>query len=131
MRDRYGITQLLFEEGSTDKALIDLAKTIGREYVLQAKGTVIERAAKTDKIPTGEIEIKVSELNVLNEAQTPPFKIEDETDGGDDLRMKYRYLDLRRGVVREKLQLRHTGLLYPDFAGHTAHIYGSQPLSCY
>ncbi|MEL6558628.1 MAG: aspartate--tRNA ligase [Bacteroidota bacterium] len=107
LRDRYGITQLFFEEGSTDKALIDLAKTIGREYVLQAKGTVIERAAKTDKIPTGEIEIKVTELNVLNEAQTPPFKIEDETDGGDDLRMKYRYLDLRRGVVREKLQLRH------------------------
>lgn len=107
LRDRYGITQLFFEEGSTDKALIDLAKTIGREYVLQAKGTVIERAAKSNKIPTGEIEIKVTELNVLNKAQTPPFKIENDTDGGEELRMKYRYLDLRRQVVREKLQLRH------------------------
>ena len=107
LRDRYGITQLFFEEGTTDKALIDLAKSIGREYVLQAKGTVIERAAKTDKILTGAIEIKVSEFNILNKAKTPPFKIEDETDGGDELRMKYRYLDLRRGVIREKLQLRH------------------------
>lgn len=107
LRDRYGVTQLIFEEGSTDKALLEKAAQLGREFVVQATGVVIERTSKNDKIPTGSIEVKVSELTVLNPAKVPPFIIEDETDGGDDLRMKYRYLDLRRGVVREKLQLRH------------------------
>jgi aspartyl-tRNA synthetase len=107
LRDRYGLTQLIFEEGSTDKALLEKASQLGREFVVQATGKVIERTAKNDKIPTGEIEIKVSKLEVLNSAKVPPFIIEDDTDGGDELRMKYRYLDLRRNVVREKLQLRH------------------------
>ncbi len=107
LRDRYGITQLLFQEGISDATLIETAKSVGREFVLQATGEIIERSSKSDKIPTGDIEIKVTELKVLNKALTPPFKIENETDGGDDLRMKYRYLDLRREVVREKLQLRH------------------------
>jgi aspartyl-tRNA synthetase len=107
MRDRYGITQLFFEEGSTAAALMDSAKQVGREYVIQVKGTVTARLAKNDKMPTGEIEIKVTDLIVLNAAKTPPFTIEDNTDGGDDLRMKYRYLDLRRTPVRESLQLRH------------------------
>lgn len=107
LRDRYGVTQLIFEEGSTEKKLLEKAAHLGREFVIQASGKVIERTSKNDKIPTGAIEIKVEELTVLNPAKVPPFIIEDETDGGDDLRMKYRYLDLRRGVVREKLQLRH------------------------
>jgi aspartyl-tRNA synthetase len=107
LRDRYGITQLFFEEGSTPAALMESAKKVGREYVVQVKGTVTTRLAKNDKMPTGEIEIKVTELIVLNAAKTPPFTIEDNTDGGDDLRMKYRYLDLRRTPVRESLQLRH------------------------
>lgn len=107
LRDRYGLTQLIFEEGSTPKALLGKAAGLGREFVIQAKGEVIERTSKNDKIPTGDIEVKVEELEVLNPAKIPPFLIEDETDGGDDLRMKYRYLDLRRNVVRQKLQLRH------------------------
>ncbi|WP_100629459.1 aspartate--tRNA ligase [Algoriphagus formosus] len=107
LRDRYGLTQLIFEEGSTAKELLDKAGSLGREFVIQAKGTVIERTSKNDKIPTGSIEVKVVELEVLNPAKLPPFLIEDETDGGDDLRMKYRYLDLRRNVIRQKLQLRH------------------------
>lgn len=107
LRDRYGITQLFFEEGSTEAALMEAAKKVGREYVIQVKGTVAERLSKNDKIDTGEIEIKVTELILLNAAKTPPFTIEDNTDGGDDLRMKYRYLDLRRTPVRESLQLRH------------------------
>ncbi|MCH7411068.1 aspartate--tRNA ligase [Belliella sp. DSM 111904] len=107
LRDRYGVTQLIFEEGSTDKTLLDQAASLGREYVVQATGEVIERAAKNDKMPTGDIEIKATALKILNAAKIPPFIIEDETDGGDELRMKYRYLDLRRNVVREKLQLRH------------------------
>src|SRR5688572_1212368 len=107
LRDRYGITQLFFEEGSTAATLMESAKKVGREYVVQVKGTVTARLAKNDKMPTGEIEIKVTELIVLNAAKTPPFTIEDNTDGGDDLRMKYRYLDLRRTPVRESLQLRH------------------------
>ncbi|AMQ55118.1 aspartate--tRNA ligase [Algoriphagus sanaruensis] len=107
LRDRYGVTQLIFEEGSTDKSLLDKAAQLGREFVIQAQGVVIERTSKNDKMPTGAIEIKVSSLEVLNAAKVPPFIIEDETDGGDELRMKYRYLDLRRNVVREKLQLRH------------------------
>ena len=107
LRDRYGITQLFFEEGSTPAALMLAAKEVGREYVIQAKGIVAERLSKNDKLSTGDIEIKVTELTVLNTAKTPPFTIEDNTDGGDELRMKYRYLDLRRNPVRESLQLRH------------------------
>jgi len=107
LRDRYGLTQLIFEEGSSDKSLLEKASQLGREFVVQATGTVIERTSKNDKLPTGDIEIKVKSLEVLNSAKVPPFIIEDETDGGDELRMKYRYLDLRRNVVREKLQLRH------------------------
>ena len=107
LRDRYGVTQLIFEEGSTDKALLEKAAQLGREFVVQAAGIVLERTSKNDKMPTGDIEIKVDELTVLNPAKVPPFIIEDETDGGDELRMRYRYLDLRRNVIREKLQLRH------------------------
>ncbi|OOG76908.1 aspartate--tRNA ligase [Algoriphagus sp. A40] len=107
LRDRYGLTQLIFEEGSSEKSLLEKAAQLGREFVVSASGKVIERTAKNDKMPTGSIEIKVSQLDVLNAAKVPPFIIEDETDGGDELRMKYRYLDLRRNVVREKLQLRH------------------------
>ena len=106
LRDRYGITQLVFNEAS-DKALCDRANALGREYCIQVGGEVSERQSKNSKIATGEIEILVSELNVLSPSLTPPFKIEDETDGGDDLRMKYRYLDLRRPVVRKNLELRH------------------------
>jgi aspartyl-tRNA synthetase len=107
LRDRYGITQLFFEEGSTSAALMLAAKEVGREYVIQVKGIVAERLSKNDKLATGDIELKVTELVVLNTAKTPPFTIEDNTDGGDELRMKYRYLDLRRNPVRESLQLRH------------------------
>jgi aspartyl-tRNA synthetase len=107
LRDRYGLTQLIFEEGSTDKSLLEKAAQLGREFVVQATGTVVERTAKNDKMLTGDIEIKVEELNVLNPAKVPPFIIEDDTDGGDELRMRYRYLDLRRNVIREKIQLRH------------------------
>ncbi|PRY89621.1 aspartate--tRNA ligase [Mongoliibacter ruber] len=107
LRDRYGVTQLIFEEGSTAPELLEKAVSLGREFVVQTSGIVIERTSKNDKIPTGHIEVKVSDLEILNVAKVPPFIIEDETDGGDELRMKYRYLDLRRNVVREKLQLRH------------------------
>ncbi|OFX56707.1 MAG: aspartate--tRNA ligase [Bacteroidetes bacterium GWA2_30_7] len=107
LRDRYGITQLMFEEGKTSREVISLAKNIGREYVIQITGDVIERISKNLKIPTGEIEIKVTELNVLNISQTPPFTIEDHTDGGDELRMQYRYLDLRRNEVKQNIILRH------------------------
>ncbi len=106
LRDRYGITQLAFNM-DWDKSLCEQARSLGREFVLQVKGTVIERESKNKNIATGEIEIKVSELLILNQAITPPFTIEDETDGGDELRMKYRYLDLRRNAVRKNLELRH------------------------
>lgn len=106
LRDRYGITQLVFDENYTDKKLFDVARSIGREFVLQATGTVIERASKTTKIATGDIEIKVTDLRILNAAKTPPFTITDDTDGGDDLRMKYRYLDLRRPTVQQNLFFR-------------------------
>lgn len=106
MRDRYGVTQLAFN-ADDDEALRARARELGREYVIQVKGTVIERSSKNLKISTGEIEIKVADLAVLNAAKLPPFLIEDETDGGDDLRMKYRYLDLRRNPVRNNLVLRH------------------------
>ena len=107
LRDRYGITQLIFEEGVSDEKTIAQVREMGREFVLQATGTVIERLSKNDKMLTGDIELKISELTVLNRAKLPPFLIEDETDGGDELRMKYRYLDLRRNPVRENLKLRH------------------------
>jgi aspartyl-tRNA synthetase len=107
LRDRYGITQLIFDESRTDKAVFEKAKTLGREFVIQVKGTVIEREAKNKNIPTGDIEILVTELTVLNEAITPPFTIEDETDGGEDIRMKYRYLDIRRNPVKNSLLFRH------------------------
>ena len=106
LRDRYGITQLVFDEAS-DKELCDKANNLGREFCIQAKGEVRERQSKNSKMDTGDIEIIVSELQILSPSLTPPFKIEDETDGGDDLRMKYRYLDLRRPVVRKNLELRH------------------------
>jgi aspartyl-tRNA synthetase len=107
LRDRYGITQLMFEEGKTDEEVLAKARKVGREFVLQVEGEVVERFSKNDKIPTGEIEVFVVNFKVLNKAKTPPFTIEDDTDGGEELRMQYRYLDLRRSVVREKLQLRH------------------------
>ena len=106
LRDRYGITQLVFNE-EMNANLCEQANHLGREYVIQIKGIVNERYSKNANMPTGEIEIIVSELNVLNTAQTPPFTIEDNTDGGDDIRMKYRYLDLRRNAVRKNLELRH------------------------
>ena len=108
LRDRYGITQLFLEEGKSDPKLIATARQLGREYVLLVTGDVAERHSKNDKIPTGEIELKVEAIEILNESKVPPFTIEEETDGGEDLRMKYRYLDLRRKSVRESLQLRHT-----------------------
>ena len=107
IRDRYGITQLLFDEERTPKALLEQSKQLGREFVIQVKGTVIERESKTKNMATGDIEILVSELTVLNEALTPPFTIEDETDGGEELRMQYRYLDIRRNPVKESLMFRH------------------------
>ena len=107
LRDRYGITQLVFDEERTSKDLLEKAKNLGREFVIQVEGKVIERASKNPKIPTGEIEILVEKLTVLNESVLPPFTIEDETDGGEELRMKYRYLDIRRNPVKDKLIFRH------------------------
>ncbi len=107
LRDRYGITQLMLEEGKTTADIITKSRTLGREFVIQATGLVVERVAKNDKIPTGDIELKLTDLSILNAAKLPPFLIEDETDGGDDIRMKYRYLDLRRNPVRNNLMMRH------------------------
>ena len=107
VRDRYGITQLIFDEERTAKDLMDKARTLGREFVIQVKGTVIERASKNANIPTGEVEVLVSELEILNAAKLPPFTIEDETDGGEDIRMQYRYLDIRRNPVKNSLIFRH------------------------
>ena len=106
LRDRYGITQLVFNE-EKDSALCAEANKLGREYVIQIVGEVSERSSKNKNLPTGEIEITVNKLTVLNASLTPPFTIEENTDGGDDLRMKYRYLDLRRSNVRANLELRH------------------------
>ncbi len=106
LRDRYGITQLVFNM-DTDSDLCGKARKLGREYVIQAKGKVRERSNKNPKLPTGDIEIEVTELNVLNKSEIPPFTIEEDTDGGEELRMKYRYLDLRRPVVRDNIILRH------------------------
>ncbi len=107
LRDRYGVTQLFLEEGKTAPELIKSVRDCGREFVIKATGTVVERQSKNNKMATGDIEIRIEQLEILNSSKTPPFTIEDETDGGDDLRMKYRYLDLRRNPVRESLQLRH------------------------
>ena len=106
LRDRYGVTQLFFNM-ETNAALCNEARALGREYVVQVEGVVAERSNKNPKMPTGEIEIMVSRLTILNKAELPPFTIEDDTDGGDELRMKYRYLDLRRNTVRSNLELRH------------------------
>ncbi len=106
LRDRYGVTQLLFSE-ETNLELYNKIKDLGREFVIQVTGKVIERSSKNPEIPTGEIEIEASEFNILNKAIVPPFILEDETDGGEDLRMKYRYLDIRRNAVKKNLLLRH------------------------
>ncbi|UMY66625.1 MULTISPECIES: aspartate--tRNA ligase [unclassified Flavobacterium] len=107
LRDRYGIIQLVFDESRTDKAVFEAAKTLGREFVVQVKGRVIERESKNPNMATGDIEILVSELTILNPSITPPFTIEDETDGGEDIRMKFRYLDIRRNPVKNSLLFRH------------------------
>ncbi|MFD2784844.1 aspartate--tRNA ligase [Hymenobacter rubripertinctus] len=107
LRDRYGLTQLALEEGVETAEVREQARQLGREFVLSVTGTVAERHSKNDKMPTGAIEIRVESIQVLNPAKLPPFLIEDDTDGGDDLRMKYRYLDLRRNPVRQNLMLRH------------------------
>ncbi|VXB58873.1 aspartate--tRNA ligase [Maribacter litoralis] len=106
IRDRYGITQLVLDEDRTNATLLEQARNLGREFVIQIKGEVIERASKNANIPTGNIEVLVSELTILNESKTPPFTIENETDGGEDLRMKYRYLDIRRKPVQNNLIFR-------------------------
>lgn len=107
LRDRYGITQLVFDQERSSAQLMEEAKKLGREFVIQATGKVIERVSKNPNIPTGEIEILVEKLTILNDSQLPPFTIEDETDGGEELRMKYRYLDIRRNPVKDKLIFRH------------------------
>jgi aspartyl-tRNA synthetase len=107
LRDRYGLTQLIAQEGTTSTETQDVMRKLGREFVIKATGKVIERTAKNPNLPTGEIEILVESIEILNAAKTTPFIIEDETDGGDDLRMEYRYLDLRRNIVRKNLELRH------------------------
>jgi len=107
LRDRYGVTQLIFDAQRTQKTMIQQAQKLGREFVVQISGTVIERESKNPNIPTGDIEILVSKVTILNASLTPPFTIEDTTDGGEDLRMKYRYLDIRRNPVRENLIFRH------------------------
>ena len=107
LRDRYGITQLILDKERSSNEIFNLGKTIGREYVIQVKGSVIERSSKNPKIKTGEIEVLVSELVILNSSKTPPFTIEDQTDGGEELRMKYRYLDIRRPALKNNLILRH------------------------
>lgn len=107
LRDRYGITQIILEEGVTAPELIETARNVGREFVVAIEGTVIERESKNPKMPTGEIEIKPRSIKILNVSKTPPFTIENETDGGDEIRMKYRYLDLRREPLKENIMLRH------------------------
>jgi len=107
LRDRYGVTQLIFDEERTSKEVMQIASSLGREFVIQVTGKVIERESKNPKMPTGDIELLVSEIAVLNESLTPPFTIENETDGGEDLRMKFRYLDIRRNPVRKNLVFRH------------------------
>ena len=101
LRDRYGITQLIFDEKRSPNNVFEIAQSIGREFVIQIKGLVIKRESKNPEISTGDIEVLVNELNILNESKTPPFTLEDNTDGGEELRMQYRYLDLRRKSVKE------------------------------
>lgn len=107
LRDRYGITQLVFYRDECQKELLKQVYSLGREFVIQVTGTVVERESKNPKLPTGDIEIKVTSLNILNTSLVPPFTVEDDTDGGDELRMKYRYIDLRRKTLKEKIELRH------------------------
>ena len=107
LRDRYGLTQLIFDASRTDESIMETAKSLGREFVIKIEGTVVERETANPNIETGEIEVLVSSLNVLNAAKTPPFTIENETDGGEELRMKYRYLDIRRKPVQNNLIFRH------------------------
>lgn len=107
VRDRYGVTQLIFEEGKTAESVLTIARELGREFVIQASGVVIERVSKNPKMPTGEVEILVDELKILNKSVTPPFTIEDKSDGGEEIRMQYRYLDLRREPLKQNLILRH------------------------
>lgn len=107
LRDRYGVTQLVFDEERTSDAIFKTAQKLGREFVIQVKGTVIERASKNQNIPTGDIEVLVNELQILNTSKVPPFTIEDQTDGGDELRMQFRYLDIRRNPVKNSLIFRH------------------------
>jgi aspartyl-tRNA synthetase len=107
LRDRYGITQLIFDGERSSKEIMEIAKSLGREFVVQVKGTVIERASKNPNIPTGNVEVLVSEIKILNKSLVPPFTIEDRTDGGEDIRMKYRYLDIRRNPVKNNLIFRH------------------------
>ncbi len=106
LRDRYGITQIILDEDRSSKELFETARHLGREFVVQVTGTVIERASKNPNIPTGEIEILADSIQILNESALPPFTIEDNTDGGEDIRMKYRYLDIRRNPVKDKLIFR-------------------------
>ena len=106
LRDRYGITQIVFETEDSPE-LTEVANHLGREFVVQVKGKVAERTSKNPQLPTGDIEIIATELNILNTSEVPPFTIEDESNGGDDLRMRYRYLDIRRTPVRRNLELRH------------------------
>lgn len=107
LRDRYGITQLIFDEERTPQAMMEKAKSLGREFVIQVTGTVIDRESKNSKMPTGDVEVLVSSLEILNPSKLPPFTIEDSTDGGEDIRMKYRYLDIRRNPVKNSLIFRH------------------------
>ena len=107
LRDRYGVTQLVFDEERSAAELLEKARSLGRETVIQAKGRVIERASKNPNLPTGDVELLVTELTLLNKALLPPFTIEDDTDGGEDIRMKYRYLDIRRNPIKNNLIFRH------------------------
>ena len=107
LRDRYGITQLIFDQKRTSKQVFNNAKKLSREFVIQVSGNVIERESKNIDIQTGEVEILVQEINILNESRTPPFTIEDDTDGGEELRMQYRYLDIRRNTIKDNLLFRH------------------------
>ena len=107
LRDRYGITQLVFDEKRSSKKIFDSAKNISREFVIKINGQVIERESKNDTISTGSIEVLVNSLEILNPSKTPPFTIEENSDGGDELRMKYRYLDIRRNKIKENLIFRH------------------------
>ena len=129
LRDRYGITQLIFEEENSSKNVFEKAKECGREFVITVKGKVLERLSKNNAIDTGEIEVAVENIEILNESEVPPFTIEENTDGGDDLRMKYRYLDIRRSPVKDKLFLRHKLLKTTrDFFNDTGFIEVETPV---